>query len=71
MVRRRKKDSGSPQEMTFDEEIRTEIIPNLPLAGQLLFLSILSPEPTPRLPKIRPSQSVTVRRSPSRILSQG
>jgi hypothetical protein len=42
MVRRRKKDSGSPQEMTFDEEIRTEIIPNLPPAGQLLFLMLFA-----------------------------
>jgi hypothetical protein len=42
MARRRKKDSGSLQEMTFDEEIRTEIIPNLPPAGQLLFLMLFA-----------------------------
>jgi len=40
MVRRHKKDDDSPREMTFDEEIRTEIIPNLPPAGQLLFLAL-------------------------------
>ena len=34
-VRRKKKDD-SPQEMSFDEEIRTQIIPNLPATCQFL-----------------------------------
>jgi len=42
MACRCKKDIGSLQEMTFDEEIHTEIIPNLPPASQLLFLMLFA-----------------------------